>query len=102
MPVIAEGRVGHQKRNQEGPSLQYWNTNLVILKRTAGDWYIMYMKFFIIITSTQSINKFRYRRRSRDTSKSPQPAHHYRSATSEAFYHQMNIREAHRRRWKVF
>ena len=59
------------------------------------------MKFFIIFTSTQSNNKFRYRRRIHETSKSPHPANQYSSTSSEASYHQMNLREAHRRRWKV-
>ena len=40
MPASAEGRVGHQKRNQEGPSFPYRSSNLVKLKRIAGVWYI--------------------------------------------------------------
>ena len=83
----------------------FWDLSLISdykLKRFWDMRLYRYMKFFIIFTSTQSINKFRYRRRIHDTSKSPQPAHQYSSTSSEASYHQMNLREAHRRRWKVF
>ena len=62
----------------------------------------MYMMFFIIFTSTQSNKKFRYRRWIHESSKSPPLRNQYNSTSSMACYHQMNLWEAHRRRWRVF
>ena len=59
------------------------------------------MKFFIIFTSTHSINKFRYKKTDSRNQQISHPANQYSSTSSEASYHQMNLREAHRRRWKV-
>ena len=105
-PVIGYGRTNERTDERTyhfyvSSSLKQSHSCLVANQLDIYIYIYRYMKFFIIFTSTQSINKFRYRRRIHDTSKSPQPAHQYSSTSSEASYHQMNLREAHRRRWKV-